>query len=65
MDKYFKMADRTLRFEDDGVEMHMSAWKNGVLLSRLLVTAAQFAKALSQVQGAGQELTFEQWKAIR
>lgn len=65
MDKYFKVADKTLRFEDDGIEMHMSAWKNGTLLSRLLVTTAQFTKAMTQTQSLGQELTFEQWKAIR
>lgn len=65
MTKYFKIADRTMIFEDDGVEKHMSAWKSGTLLQRFLVVAAQYEKAMTQAQTMGQEITFEQWKAIR
>lgn len=65
MTKYFKITDRTMIFEDDGIEMHVSAWKNGTLLQRFLVVAAQYEKALTQAQTMGQEITIEQWQAIR
>ena len=65
MIKYFQIADRTMIFEDNSIEMHVSAWKSGALLQRFLASPAQYEKALTQAKTMGKELTLEQWQAIR